>query len=164
MEEFGTDGIFDFEVNKGRKYITDHFLKIFGPLLTISTFLILSTAGIAAWPAVAVAIGVVVICEMHNKRCAWKITFDFETKTVTFFLHRAEAPIRVTFEEIKKIYTNNYLLFYTNGGKIFFKDTTDKRSIIYASRIRPLTWGIFSCLGNVKRQEVEAVAARQNEI
>ena len=164
MEEFSAVGIFTFEVNKGRKFITDHFLKIFGLPLVFAIILILLTVGLTAWLVIAVAFGAFGICEIHNKKNAWKITIDFVTKTVTFFPHRTAAPICVAFEEINKIYWNNYLLFYTNHGKIFFKDTTDKRSIFCASAIRPLTWGVFSFLGNIIRQEVEAMSAKQKQI
>ena len=157
MKNDPEEKIFEFNINKGRKFVGAHYWQIFASPTLLA--LLITSTNKQLYPSLIIILFIfpfLYLCHTYNKKTAHKLVFDFTSNTVTFFKFDSEIPVNVKFTDINKIYYNNYLLFYTNHGKIFFKDTTDKNSVICASKIRNLSWGCLSYLGNINKNETES--------
>jgi hypothetical protein len=80
------------------------------------------------------------------KKFAYKIIVDFKSKNIKFFINRRKDFIEFSFDEIKNIRVNGYIIFTLNRKKILFSAAPSKDILSCLNRIKKIDWGFLGAV------------------
>ena len=81
-----------------------------------------------------------------QRKFAYKIVVDFESRKVRLHMHRSDAVITADFDDIKKILVNGYIVFFLKERKVFYNDLRDNELFNCLNRIMKVQWGSLCAL------------------
>jgi hypothetical protein len=70
-----------------------------------------------------------------------KIIIDFESEKLDFHMNRSDDMISATFEKIKNIRVNGYIIFHIENRKIFYSGAPDSEILSCLSKVKKIDWG-----------------------
>ena len=131
-------GIYSFSHTKG--YIG--FGNNLG-IITITTFLIVIIATykgnldrLVTLYGILLLLVMYCVAEYLIRKFAYKITIDFESRQIEFYMFRDRDVVTSNFDDIISIKVNFYITFIMENRKIFYKDVQDRELLSVLTKIK----------------------------
>ena len=86
------------------------------------------------------------LTESFLKKFAYKVTLDFRSRNIRFFMNRSKDFIEVSFDDVKNIRVNGYITFsFKNETVALYSGAPNEDILTCLHRIRRIDWGLL-CL------------------
>ena len=72
---------------------------------------------------------------------AYKISFDFNKKEVSFYMFRKKGTVTLSIKDIEKVNLNVYITFYANNRIIKYNEVVNKELVKLIEKFMPVNWG-----------------------
>lgn len=138
-----------FSQSNLKRYFADHLDKFaWACILIVVVYTVVNIGYLSTYGIIAVIILsiMVYIYVKIQQKFAYKILVDFESRMVWLHMHRSDAVIEVSFDDIKSIRINGYVIFVLDERKIFYNDLQNDDLFICLNKIMKIRWGPLSAI------------------
>jgi hypothetical protein len=98
-----------------------------------------------------------------QKKFAYKIVVDFESRKVRLHMHRSDAVITADFDDIKSIRVNGYIIFVLEDRRVFYNDLQNNELFDCLNRIMEIHWGFLCAIWGPRRNVRNALSGTHGD-
>ena len=152
----GTEGVYTFSKPKSYVFVVNNLGKIALGLLIfmIAIVFIKFNDTVSLFRSIHTILFLsllIYLTERFLKKFAYKVTLDFGSQNIRFFMNRSKDFIEVSFDDIKNLRVNGYITFSYGNKKILYSGAPSEDILTCLYRIRRSDWGLLcSVLGPSK--------------
>ena len=134
-----------FDAPKTEKFIGNHLEKFFFIFLIVPIlFVFKRELSLDSYLTVVfLCIALLFIFVIFQRKFAYKISVNFNSQKIQFYMYRSNELIEISFSQLDTIRINGYVIFKLQNRTILFKDLQNNKLFKCINRVKKIEWGIL---------------------
>jgi len=137
-------GIYSFSQSSSKRFLANYLDKIVWVcILFLIAFTILKVGYWSLYGTIILFFlcTIPILFSKIQKKFAHKIIVNFNSRKIRLHMNRSKNIVTATFDDIKNIHVNGYIIIVLKERKVFYNDLKNSNLFNCLNKIRKIEWG-----------------------